>query len=646
MCYGDVLDDGGTTTHHENYYMQLGDELLEGGYLNTLYLDVINNPSLLLRDGGIKPYILAELNGHDLILKLTNGQSITIKDLHNTNSTAEENSLRYITSGTDVNGSCVRDILKYNEINLTRLTPENNSVDLSSSTGTQVVCATENADYTVTVGNGILNEIYIMADGNHNITTGSGYGNFVTVAKYDSNGELKEAIEGDVDVTCGNGDDTYVIVYTTGDVNVNATGDEWKDILVKEAENATITTDRADIQAFAKNQNIITTGAYCSEIETGYDDGVNKSINTITSKGEDYITIVGGQSDITLIGENKEKRIAVSPNAKTTINGVMDVKSVVFEYDNGYAGSIYNYPNFQELVFTHYKSEDTYNGDELESGYITVYGLDKIGSLIGEGIRINGTAVDGILDLDSYDDTKNKAAIDDKLTLKVYNNSDTPPYSVNHKLSGIAQYVDMSKVNNEFDADDIGMYNIGNSFIVQGSAYDDVYYYEAGTNKSVTIYEAGYYDDDELRIISDLDEFRMFFDVSVEDSEIEIGRDLIICSYGYSTAEFNDLFDSTKKDSVHALTIKDYMMTDPFVMIETVKARQGSDDYTLDRTSLIDTSNSIIQDVANWLNAHDEYSSVSQAIADSSNLSQTDLESLIGCYSGGTNYVNDYWNLA
>ena len=631
-----------------------------GGYMNTIALDVQANPNLLFRAGGLNPYILGEQKGNNLIIKLTNGETFTVENYYkNENPYQRPSSLMFYAGADSYIGSAGYGMIEEYLVTalpvITNLNAKNKTLNHSTSTTKEIVVAKDNADYTINVGNADGNEVVITGNGNHNVQVGNGDRNTVKIAGGSVEwSEDMTPITGNVKVAVGNGEENYIYIDTKGNANVT-TGDGYNYIEVYNANISTIITGNGEnfIDSTAKTENNITTGTDSNRINIGYTkDGV-RSQDTIISNGDYDTMFIDGDASITLKGESSSKNIGVAQNARATIDGIMDVASTTIKYTNTSEYSTYYYPDMQELVVTHYYNDDIYNDDGyIESGFVTIHAMDKDGNLLGDGIRINGKAAyeeSYYLDIDNYNDDYTKALIDDKLTLQIQG-SGWNDYT-NYKLSEIAQYVDMSKIcEDEFSVENPDtLYNIGNSFFVQGTTDNDKYYYEVGMSK-VTINEKGG-NNDILRINTNTGSFKMFFDVSVDDdNNVTLGDDLIIASSGYSGAEFSKLFDAETRDSVRALTIKDYFKQGEH-KIETIVAqyRYSGTDYTeyLNYNNLIyngkfGSTNSIVADVVSWLGSNG-YSSVSDAIADSANISDSNMTSLIGCYANNDAYYNKYW---
>jgi hypothetical protein len=218
-------------------------------------------------------------------------------------------------------------------------------------------------------------------------------------------------------------------------------------------------------------------------------------------------------------------------------------------------------------------------------------------------------------------------------------------------LGEMVHYYDMNNATLEhsFDGSDTGTFNLGRKVFVQGSDYDDEYYYEW---TDVTIKEAGstyQKNGDTLTVIGSCDNCRFFYDVSVDsENNITIGDDLIISSFGYDSSQFEKLFstDSAKRNSAKVLTIKDYFKTEGG-SIETIKC--NDDDFKLNYYALIETGtlensevNSVTADVVAWL-AQNHYSSASAAIESCTDSDK--LTALMNCYTGNANarLYSDYW---
>jgi Ca2+-binding RTX toxin-like protein len=693
-----------TIVNAYKYYSQYDDEIAwgsSGGYSNGITLDIKGNEDLLLRESVKYKYISGIRKDNDLIIKLTNGETLTIKDYYTVEHSYYNNRTYYSSNN---GGGYIEAYLKLDmdDAPIVTLNKNNTNLDRSKSTDKNIIVAKDNANYNIKAGNGDGNEIAITGNGNHNIELGSGIDNEI----YVMNGPLPideddyTAINGNVTVKTGNwnnseerhfewpyNSDSYTYYYSgfsyyssihpnTISVNANGkinitTGKSLNDIHASSGQEVNIISNGIDEIYADGNKNTITSNN-CADITIGgssYYSPNHHPENTVYSNGYDQITVNDGATTINLAkgtnADSGKKYIISGTEDLVTVNGIFNADRVGIGINDG---SYYSY--YSNYVFTHYDSEDERDANGNGTGHITIYQKKSNGDLTSQHVQINGNWVTkngvNLFDLAEYDYTNNKPVIDDYID--VVWQGGTPTAS---RFSSMQQYVDMNKLDDDdgtdiyahdfYYYDDI-LYDIHPDVYVKGSTSNDKYSYEAGEDGNVIIKENG--GNDSLTILNDTQYFRLFFDVSItksgdEITNINIGNDLIITSYGNSDAEFSKLFSRSysERNSVRKLTIKDFFNEDGG-SIKTIRAEYkkkiGNNNVThyedLNYNNLINQGtfgtgiherNSIVADVAAWL-SDKGYSSVSSAIQ-SDGLSDTDRSDLRFLYTHNPYYYGQYW---
>lgn len=301
--------------------------------------------SLLVRQLGNIKYILGERQNDNLIIKLTDGNTFTVTNYYGQNEYGEYNqeNLAFVTGIDSDYGEneeeLVSSYLLLGEPYIATLNKKNNTVDKSGTDTTSLISASEDANYTVKLGNSDSNSVRIEKNGSHTVTAGDGNSNFIGLAANLNGmktGEVPTSINGDQTVNVGNGNSNDIWISTTGNSNVTLGNGCVNDIWIANAKESTITTGNGNgnfIGSYA-TKNTITTGSGINTISAGHDE---HALNTINSYGNDNIHAYGGETTINLYGEDKIKSIfgdgfgltsKGSQISQTVINNAEAVKEV------------------------------------------------------------------------------------------------------------------------------------------------------------------------------------------------------------------------------------------------------------------------------------------------------------------------------
>ena len=301
--------------------------------------------SLLVRQSGNIKYILGERQNDDLIIKLTDGNTFTVTNYYGQDEYGEsyQENIAFVTGINSDYGDneeeLVSSYLLLGEPYIATLNKKNNTVDKSGTDTTSLISASEDANYSVKLGNSDSNSVRIEKNGSHTVTVGDGNSNFIGLAANLNGmetGNLPTPINGNQTVNVGNGNSNDIWISTTGNSNVTLGDGYGNDIWIANAKESTITTGNGNgnfIDSYA-TKNTITTGSGINTIYVRHDE---HALNTINSYGNDNIHAYGGETTINLYGQDKIKSIfgdgygltsKGSQISQTVINNAEAVKEV------------------------------------------------------------------------------------------------------------------------------------------------------------------------------------------------------------------------------------------------------------------------------------------------------------------------------
>ena len=322
--------------------------------------------SLLVRKVGNVEYILGERQIDDLIIKLTDGNTFTVKNYFTQNSHGYNwENMAFVSEPDDT--SSLNSYLELSEPKTVTLNKNNNTLNKETDNSRYIVDASENANYTVKLGdgnqsniyfdkrgnhtvklgNGDSNNVVINKDGSHNVTVGNGNYNNIELGFYphvsavmDGSDLPPTPISGNQTVKVGDGSRNIISIATNNNSNVTIGNGYSNSIDIDNAKESTVTTGNGSgnyIQSFATDKNTITTGTGANTIYIGYNDSTKVSNDTIHSYGHDYIREFSGNTQITFEGDdsNKEKtilaKVYVGSNAskiQAIVNNVTNAQTV------------------------------------------------------------------------------------------------------------------------------------------------------------------------------------------------------------------------------------------------------------------------------------------------------------------------------
>ena len=451
-----------------------GGYYVSSGLFNQVVLDESKAKGLLIRKAGTREYILGEKDDNDLIIKLTNGETVTIKEYYICDS---QNSAVFCTNSMG-DTMPISALLTDKAITEIKLNSKNNKYSYTGSEGGVVISGAEKADYNVTLNETSKNEVYLTADAKtkHTINLGDGNANSIYIQKAEPNHNTETyseyidslSINGDVELKINEGNLNTIRIATKGNTDITAgDGSSNSFEIYGNENNITVGNGKWNyIDITGAKTNTVKTGAGINNIFI-YDMGDNKSVNTINSYGNDYIQTYG-QTSVNLYGEDTSKKIFVG--GETQQEGVN--KSVVtVDVHNAI-----NQLNIELADWFDYRN-NKYFFSILDGNNVSVSSLDENGNYTNQELIIKNGYISDTNQFANFLKEKDGVKV-----LSYANRS-----NIKFNFDGMAQLYDigtMSSNHYDFDWNSDGFNFEGNELIIMGT--DDPEGNEIITSKTGT----------------------------------------------------------------------------------------------------------------------------------------------------------------
>ena len=362
-------------------------------------------------ENGFYSYVEGAYDSNDLILKLSDGETFTIKNYNYVEQPVKDTIKIY--PNTTIYSQKLSDYKRFSEIvdipygeSSYNCTENDGRLFLAESQGT-------NPSRTATFNNGSYFDVVVVGENNQTVNFNDV--DYSNVYVYNKGLSTETANQSNVNVS-GEANDIYI----DGQVDVNVTVDGIDNgVHIYDCRQCNVTTSEGSSSSVYINKT---------------NDDIYSS--TVTSNGSDDIEIYGGKSNIKLNGEYS-KYVTFNENANVSrISGIVDSDSV------NITRTLSDDTDFADVMFEHYSDGSGSTENDLYIRYVdenvNVLNSNNTVTLVGKG------GMQGNYNLDTDDVAQN-------VKITVTNVSETK--KVSKKLGEITQYVNLNhgRYNNVLD---------------------------------------------------------------------------------------------------------------------------------------------------------------------------------------------------
>lgn len=440
-------------------------------------------------ENGFYSYVEGAYDSNDLILKLSDGETFTIKNYNYVEQAVKDTIKLY--PNTTIYSQKLSDYKRFSEIvdiphgeSSYNCTENDGRLFLTESQGT-------NPSRTATFNNGSYFDVVVVGENNQTVNFNDV--DYSNVYVYNKGLSTETANQSNVNVS-GEANDIYI----DGQVDVNVTVDGIDNgVHIYDCRQCNVTTSEGGSSSVYINKT---------------NDDIYSS--TVTSNGSDDIEIESGKSNIKLNGEYS-KYVTFNENANVSrISGIVDSDSV------NITRTLSDDTDFADVMFEHYSDGSGSTENDLYIRYVdenvNVLNSNNTVTLVGKG------CMQGNYNLDTDDVAKH-------VKIKVTNVSGTK--TVSKKLGEMTQYVNLNhgRYNNlvDFtDSDQSYLFAHRAGAYIRGTSDNDTYHGYTFLDGKVAISDEGG-NNDKLELSENKSSCNFFIDFYA-DGNVLANSDLII----------------------------------------------------------------------------------------------------------------------